>query len=93
MKFLDERFERMQTFKNKLFHPQSDNGVVKQSRTENCRKRTSLPRFGKSLQEGWQRRTCGSAEQGSAEQGANKTEIDQVTTKDKENRDFVQNHT
>ena len=30
MKFLVEPFERMQTFKNKLYHPQSDNGVVKQ---------------------------------------------------------------
>jgi len=29
MQFLDERFERMQTFKNKLYHPQSDNGAVK----------------------------------------------------------------
>ena len=30
MQFLDERFERMQTFRNKLYHVQSDNGAVKQ---------------------------------------------------------------
>ena len=30
MKFLDERFERMQTFKCKLYHPQADDGPVKQ---------------------------------------------------------------
>lgn len=30
MQFLDEHFERMQTFKNKLYHPQSDNGAVKE---------------------------------------------------------------
>ena len=30
MQFLDERFERMQTFRNKLYYPQSDNGAVKQ---------------------------------------------------------------
>ena len=29
MLFLDKRFERTQTFKHKLFNPQSDNGVVK----------------------------------------------------------------
>jgi len=30
MQFLDKRFERMQTFRNQLYHPQSDNGAVKQ---------------------------------------------------------------
>ena len=30
MRFLDERFERMQTFRYKLYHPQTDDGPVKQ---------------------------------------------------------------
>ena len=30
MQFLDERFERMQTFRSKLYHPQTDDAPVKQ---------------------------------------------------------------
>ena len=45
MQFLDERFEGMRTSKNKLNHPQSNNGAVKQRDLENFFKKLGKERL------------------------------------------------
>jgi len=87
MQFLDERFERMQSFRNKLYHPQSDNGAVKQRVVQ------KIAESGLSYHdlENLFRKAGNEGLVAVLSKAPTTSKVDQITTRNKQSGHYVQN--